>query len=64
MATRVGGRRPELRASMIASQLVGLAVVRYVVGLQPLADVSREDLIRALEPVFEHYLHGDWVDPA
>jgi AcrR family transcriptional regulator len=64
MARRVGGRRPELRASMIASQLVGLAAVRYVVGIQPLADASREDLIRALEPVFEHYLHGDWVEPA
>ena len=61
MAERVGGSRPELRASLVASQLVGVTVVRYVVGLQPLADASREDLIRALEPVFEHYLRGDWV---
>src|ERR671910_462764 len=59
MAERVGGSRPELRASLVASQLVGVTVVRYVVGLQPLADASREDLIRALEPVFEHYLRGD-----
>ncbi|HEX7171216.1 MAG TPA: TetR family transcriptional regulator [Candidatus Limnocylindria bacterium] len=61
MAERVGGTRPELRASLVASQLVGMTVVRYVVGIQPLADASREQLIRALEPAFEHYFHGDWV---
>lgn len=61
MADRVGGSRPELRASLVASQLVGLTVVRYVVGIQPLADASREQLILALEPVFEHFFHGDWI---
>jgi hypothetical protein len=63
MAERVGGARPELRASLVASQLVGVTVVRHVVGLGPLAAASREQLIRALEPVFEHYLRGDWVEP-
>jgi hypothetical protein len=63
MAERVGGARPELRASLVASQLVGVTVVRHVVGLGPLAGASREQLIRALEPVFEHYLRGDWVEP-
>jgi AcrR family transcriptional regulator len=61
MAQRLGGERPELRASLVASQLVGILLVRHVVGIQPLADASREELIRALEPVFEHYLHGDWL---
>jgi AcrR family transcriptional regulator len=63
MASHVGGDRPELRASMMASSLLGLMVVRHVVGIEPLARASREELIRALEPVFEHYLHGDWVTP-
>jgi AcrR family transcriptional regulator len=63
IARRLGGERPELRASLVASQLVGVTVVRYVVGLGPLADASRDDLVRALEPVFEHYLRGDWVVP-
>jgi AcrR family transcriptional regulator len=61
MAKQVGGRRSELRASLVASQLVGLLLVRHVVGMGPLAAATREELIRALEPVFEHYLHGDWV---
>lgn len=61
IATRLGGERAPLRASFVASQLVGLTIVRYVVGIRPLAEASREDLVRALVPVFEHYLHGDWV---
>jgi AcrR family transcriptional regulator len=61
MAQRVGGHRAELRASLVASQLVGLVLVRHVVGIEPLAAATREELIRALVPVFEHYLHGDWL---
>lgn len=61
IASRLGGERPELRASLVASQLVGIVVVRYVVGLRPLAGASREELVAALEPVFEHYLSGKWA---
>jgi AcrR family transcriptional regulator len=61
VAERVGGDRPGLRASMMASSLVGLVIVRHVVGMAPLAEATREDLVRALVPVFEHYLRGEWV---
>lgn len=61
VAERVGGERPDLRASLLASTIVGLLTVRHVVRLQPLADATRDDLLRALVPAFEHYLHGDWV---
>jgi AcrR family transcriptional regulator len=61
MASRLGGERAPLRASFVASQLVGLAIVRYVVQIEPLAKATREELVAALVPVFEHYLHGDWV---
>lgn len=64
LASRVGADQPELRASLMASQVVGLMMARYVVGLQPLASASREQLVRALTPVFDHYLAGAWVaDP-
>ena len=62
VASRVGGARPELRASLVASQVIGLATARHLVGLEPLAAASREQLVRALAPVIEHYLRGDWVD--
>ena len=64
LAERVGGDHPELRASLMASQVVGLAMGRHVVELDPLATVSREQLVRAVAPVFEHYLTGAWVEDA
>jgi len=61
IAERVGGANPRLRASLMASQLVGLAMARHVVAIDPLAAASHEELVRALIPVLEHYLRGDWV---
>jgi hypothetical protein len=40
LASRVGRDRPELRASLVASQIVGLAMARHVVGLTPLTTAS------------------------
>jgi AcrR family transcriptional regulator len=62
LAKRVSRDRPELRASLMGSQVVGLAMARHVIGLGPLASASREELISALAPVFEHYLIGAWTD--
>ncbi len=64
LAESVGGDHPELRANLMATQVVGLAMGRHVVELEPLATVSREQLVRAVAPVFDHYLTGAWVDNA
>ena len=56
LASRVGRDRPEFRASLVASQIVGLAMTRHVVGLAPLATASHAELVAALAPVFDHYL--------
>lgn len=61
LADRVVSDQPHLRASLCASQFVGLAMARYVVGIEPLASTSREQLVAALTPVFDHYLFGDWT---
>lgn len=61
VAERVGGPNPGLRASLMASQLVGLAMARHVVAIGPLAAASHEELVRALTPVLDHFLRGDWV---
>ena|GEM_PF-3615509 len=62
LASRVGRDRPELRASLVASQIVGLAMARHVVGLTPLTTASHAELIAALAPVFDHY-PTDQLDP-
>ena len=63
IAERVGGADPQLRAAFVASQIVGLGMARHVVGLEPLAAASREQLVRAIAPVFDHYLGGSWIEP-
>ncbi len=62
LTQRIGGDRPQLRASLVASQFVGLAMARYVVMIEPLASAPPEQIVQALTPVFEHYLFGDWAD--
>ena len=36
--------RPELRSDLVASQLVGVGMARYVLGLEPLASAKAEEV--------------------
>jgi len=47
------------RASLVATQMLGLAVGRYVLGFGPVAQASREELAVAIGPVIDRYLTGD-----
>ncbi len=58
LAQASGGDRPELRADLVASQMVGLAVARYVVRLEPLASATPEELAPVLGPTLDRYLTG------
>ncbi|GLZ39422.1 TetR family transcriptional regulator [Actinokineospora sp. NBRC 105648] len=49
---------PRLRATALAAHLVGLAMVRYVVRVEPLASAPDEELIAVVAPVLQHYLEG------
>ena len=49
----------EYRAGLVASQLLGLAVTRYALGLGPLAAAARDDLVAAIGPTLDRYLTGD-----
>jgi AcrR family transcriptional regulator len=40
----------ELRASLIASHIIGMATLRYVAELEPLADAPIEDVVAAYAP--------------
>ncbi|WP_426563590.1 TetR family transcriptional regulator [Angustibacter sp. McL0619] len=55
----LGSDQPELRGSLLASQLVGLAMARYVVHLEPLASASEQDVVRWLAPTVQRYLTGE-----
>jgi AcrR family transcriptional regulator len=49
----------DYRAALVASQVVGLALARYVLGLEPLAAASQDDLAAAIGPTLERYLTGE-----
>jgi len=46
----------ELRAGMISSQLLGVALSRHILALPPVAALDEETLIAALTPVLNHFL--------
>jgi AcrR family transcriptional regulator len=50
--------QPQLRASLAGSQLIGLAMVRYVVRVEPLASAPPAEVARWLGPTLQRYLAG------
>ena len=55
----LGIDRPELRMPLVASQMVGLIMLRYVVGVEPLASLSADDVVAIYAPTLQRYLTGD-----
>jgi AcrR family transcriptional regulator len=49
---------PERRMTLVASQLVGIVVLRYLVGVEPLASMPADDLVAAYAPTLQAYLSG------
>ncbi|MFF4651029.1 TetR family transcriptional regulator [Streptomyces sp. NPDC001380] len=47
---------PQLRAELAASHMVGLALARYVIRVEPLASADPEELVRLVAPVLQRYL--------
>lgn len=47
---------PELRATLAASQLIGLAMLRYVVKVEPLASAGEDEIAAWLGPAVQRYL--------
>ncbi|HEU5286785.1 MAG TPA: TetR family transcriptional regulator [Candidatus Limnocylindria bacterium] len=58
VAPTLSGRDRELRATLAVSHLIGLAVMRYVVRLEPLASASPAALARRIGPTIQRYFDG------
>jgi AcrR family transcriptional regulator len=59
LAEALGVPDAAYRASLLASQVVGVGMARIVVGLEPLASVSGDDLVAAIAPTLQRYLTGE-----
>ena len=51
--------RRELRVALIGSQIGGLMLARYVLGVPGASAASPEDLVQAVGPTVQRYLTGD-----
>ena len=51
--------QPDLRAELVGTQLVGLAVARHVLRVEPLASAEHETIVAAVGPTMQRYLTGD-----
>ncbi|MGW3103244.1 TetR/AcrR family transcriptional regulator [Streptomyces sp. NPDC001100] len=49
---------PELRAELAAAQIVGVAMMRYVIKIEPVASADPEQIIARLAPVVQGHLTG------
>jgi AcrR family transcriptional regulator len=47
-----------LRSSLIASQLMGLAFMRFVWRIEPLASMGDDDVVAMIAPAIQRYLDG------
>lgn len=59
LRARLGREQAELRAALVASQIGGLALTRFVIGIEPLPGASDEELVAAIGPTVQRYLTGD-----
>ena len=54
-----GGAQARLRAMLAASNLVGTAVLRYIIQVPPLATLSADEVVALIAPTVTRYLTAD-----
>ena len=54
----LGLDRPELRMPLVASQVIGLILLRYVLEVEPLASMPARAVVATYAPTLQRYLTG------
>jgi AcrR family transcriptional regulator len=54
MVERVGADRPQFRAALLASELLGFGLSRYALVFDALGSATNEDLVSALGTILQH----------
>jgi len=59
VAANLGGPQAELRVELAAAQLIGMAILRHVIYLEPLASASPATVVRLIAPALnQHFSPG------
>lgn len=45
-----------VRAALVASQMVGMGIARYIIKIEPMASADAEDLVALIGPTIQRYL--------
>jgi len=62
LAAQLPGDDAERRVGLVASQLIGLVVGRYVLQLHPLAGMTADEVVACVAPTLQRYLDGPLPD--
>jgi AcrR family transcriptional regulator len=52
------------RSGLIATQLIGFAMLRYVWKIEPVASMAEEDIVTAIAPNIQRYVDADLLTPS
>ncbi len=58
LVAKLVGSAADVRAGLIATQILGLAMCRYVVELPPIAGMTHDDVVAWVGPTLQRYLDG------
>lgn len=58
LGVALGVDRPDVRMPLVASQVVGLIVLRHLVQVEPIASLDDDALVAAYAPTLQRYLTG------
>lgn len=59
MGELLGVDRPERRMPLVATQVIGMVLARYVIVLEPVCSMSVDELVSVFAPTLERYLTED-----
>lgn len=52
-------RDRSVRSGLVSSQIMGLAMMRYIWQIEPVASMTDDELVAAIAPNLQHYIEGD-----
>src|SRR5262245_37694326 len=55
----VDERDKAVRSGLVSSQIMGLAMMRYIWKIEPLASMSDDEVVAAIAPNLQRYIEGD-----
>jgi len=56
LLAELGSDQPDVRANLVAAQLGGLGLARYILRFEPLASAKPRDVVRWVAPSIQRYL--------